>query len=386
MALRAIALSALFMTMGAAMSALPASAGPAGRVSTQQINEYRQKLAVYELAHAQFEAKAEVYWAAIAEKRRRRNARRREGRAIGPEHYVLTQPPAYAGPARPIDPTAPARPPAARPPLPVVADFLRHAAHEFQFTPRRPQSEGEFKAAYAKVAAAHGLTRAQAVRVYSFEAGGNGKYDVQAGLESSRPNARAISTALGYNQLLTANTVEVLAEQGDTILSGLTAQMQAAPEPHRRQLAARIAILRKMLAVARSVPNAWSAHVQLAKTAKGLAIHALNLDVDIGPWLQTHKLLTSVRFAARKGYTRPLTAAEREMMNLTGDGNGFDMVTMPHALRAQVPTSNFFQRGGYERNPVAIRNNTVAKLIAATDARMDKESTLPGARALAAAF
>ncbi|MBX9709677.1 MAG: hypothetical protein K2X60_01455, partial [Xanthobacteraceae bacterium] len=77
---------------------------------------------------------------------------------------------------------------------------------------------------------------------------------------------------------------------------------------------------------------------------------------------------------------------ELEMMNLTGDGNGFDMVSMPQAFRIQVPTSNFFQRGGYERNPVAIRNNVVSKLIAATDAKMDKEVTLQGARDLAAAF
>ena len=77
-------------------------------------------------------------------------------------------------------------------------------------------------------------------------------------------------------------------------------------------------------------------------------------------------------------------AAELEMMNLTGDGNGFDMVTMPPALREQVP--NFFEQKGYERNPVAIRNNVVAKLIAATNAKMDKEVTLPGARELAAAF
>jgi hypothetical protein len=209
---------------------------------------------------------------------------------------------------------------------------------------------------------------------------------VQAGLESPRPNARTISTALGYNQLLTTNTVEVLAEQGDGILAGLTAAMHRAPEPRRRMLAGKIATLRKMIAFAKSVPDDWSAHARLAKTPKGLAIHALNLDVDIGPWLQTHKLLTSVHFARRKGYTRPLSAAELEMMNLTGDGNGFDMVSMPQALRVQVPTSNFFQRGGYERNPVAIRNNTVAKLIAATNARMDAESNRPGAKELAAAF
>ena len=46
------------------------------------------------------------------------------------------------------------------------------------------------------------------------------------------------------------------------------------------------------------------------------------LDVDVGPMLQTHKLLTSVHFARIKGHTRPLSAAELEMMNLTGDGTG----------------------------------------------------------------
>jgi hypothetical protein len=59
---------------------------------------------------------------------------------------------------------------------------------------------------------------------------------------------------------------------------------------------------------------------------------------------------------------------------------------MPQVLREMVPTSNFFQRSGYERNPVAIRHNTVAKLLAVTNARMDANSQLPGAKDLAAAF
>ena len=74
------------------------------------------------------------------------------------------------------------------------------------------------------------------------------------------------------------------------------------------------------------------------------------------------------------------------MMNFTGDGNGLDMVMMPIAMRDQVPTANFFQREGFERNPVAIRNNVVAKLLAVTDARMDSNSNNQGARNLAAAF
>ena len=66
------------------------------------------------------------------------------------------------------------------------------------------------------------------------------------------------------------------------------------------------------------------------------------------------------------------------MMNLTGDGTGLDMVTMPQAMREQVPTSNFFQRGGYERNPVAIRHNTVAKLLAVTDSQDGQQQQSAG--------
>ena len=148
----------------------------------------------------------------------------------------------------------------------------------------------------------------------------------------------------------------------------------------------KLAVLKRMVAFARSVPDEWAAHEKLANTAQGWGVHSMVLDIDVGPLLQTHKLLTSVIFARNKGFTRPLTAAELEMMNLTGDGTGLDMVTMPQAMREQVPTSNFFQRSGYERNPVAIRNNTVAKLLAVTDARMDSNSNNQGAKDLAAAF
>ena len=94
--------------------------------------------------------------------------------------------------------------------------------------------------------------------------------------------------------------------------------------------------------------------------------------------------MDSVNFARRKGFSGTLTAAELEMMNLTGDGNGFDMFTMPREWRDRVPTSNFFQQSGYRDNPVVQRNNVVSKLIAATDAQMDREVKLPGAKDLAA--
>jgi hypothetical protein len=186
--------------------------------------------------------------------------------------------------------------------------------------------------------------------------------------------------------LLTTNSVELIAEQGSEFLRELTqraAQLSGAP---RKAMDQKIAVLKKMVAYARSVPDDWWAHEKLADTPQGWALHAMVLDIDVGPMLQTHKLLTSVIFARAKGYAHPLTAAELEMMNLTGDGTGLDMVTMPQAMRELVPTSNFFQRPGYERNPVAIRHNTVAKLLAITESRMDANSNLPGARELAAAF
>src|SRR6201999_4029208 len=213
---------------------------------------------------------------------------------------------------------------------------------------------------------------------------GTGNYDVQAGIEHG--GKRAISTAMGYNQLLTTNSVELMAEQGHEFIRELTARAAGLSGQPRQIIDRKIAVLKKMVAYTRSVPDDWSAHERLADTPQGWAVHAMVLDIDVGPMLQTHKLLTSVIFARAKGYNRPLTAAELEMMNLTGDGTGLDMVTMPQAMREQVPTSNFFQRGGYERNPVAVRNNTVARLLAVTDRWMDSHSELAGAKELAAAF
>jgi hypothetical protein len=357
--------------------------------SPQAIAEYRRKLQEYQQARAAFDEDAAAYWNAIADKRRGRNAKRRAHQAIGLDDYVLTQPPVYGGPKRPVNPEpAPSEPtePRQRKYIPVVADLLKAAAEHFQFAPQRPATEAEFKRAYARAAASAGLTREQAVRVYSFETGGNGNHDMQSGLSASRPGSRAISTAVGYNQLLTTNSVELMAEQGPELTRALMEKAAPLSGAQRKAMDYKIAVLKRMVALARSVPDEWAQHEKIGDTPAGWAIHAMVLDIDVGPLLQTHKLLTSVIFARAKGYARPLSAAELEMMNLTGDGTGLDMVTMPQAMREQVPTSNFFQRSGYERNPVASRHNTVAKLLAITDARMDANSNLPGAKELGASF
>lgn len=365
----------------------PSVANAMAQASPQAIMDYRRKLQEYEEARAAFEQDAGAYWSAIADKRRGRNAKRRDRVQITLDDYVLQQPPVYEGPKRPVNPAPeeeggkPPRPPKT---IPVVSDLVRAAAEHFQFAPQRPISEVEFKRAYARYARAAGLTPEQAVRVYSFETGGTGNYDVQAGIEHG--GKRAISTAMGYNQLLTTNTVELLAEQGHEFVRDLTERVARTQGPARKAMEHKLAVLKKMVAFTRTVPDDWSAHQRLADTPQGWACHAMVLDIDVGPMLQTHKLLTSVLFARAKGYTRPLTAAELEMMNLTGDGTGLDMVTMPQAMREQVPTANFFQRSGYERNPVAIRHNTVARLLAVTNERMDFNSNKAGARELAAAF
>jgi hypothetical protein len=347
--------------------------------------KYRQELAAYLQARDAYQTAAKTYWSSITEKRRLRSAKRARGAALSIDDYVLDQPPVYSGPPKPRDPSKPPEPPQPPPYVPVVADFLAAAVNEFKFTPRMPRNDGEFKRAYIAAAAAAGLSKDQVVRIYGFEATGNGTYDVEAGLEYNK-SGRAITTALGYNQLLATNSVEILAEDGERFVAALAATTQQLPDDERKALEKKLAIVRKMVAFAKSVPDDWNEHEALARTQKGLAVHALNLDLDFGPLLQTQKLLDSIVFARRKGFAATLSAAELEMMNLTGDGNGFDMVTMPQDWRDKVPTANFFQQHGYADNPVAQRNNVVAKLLAATNAVMDSEAKKPGAKELAAAF
>ena len=323
---------------------------------------------------------------------------RRDHQPVALDDYVLAQPPAYdgAGSARSIRRRSPSRNarPVERKAIPVVADLLKAAAEQFQLRAAAAhQPKSSSSAPMRKVAAAS--------RRRDPRAGGPGLFvrdrrrpAITTCSRASAPRGRR-SRAIIHRQSATTSCSPPTpssssAEQGPDIRArarcekGRAALRTAARQAMDRKIAGRPAA---WWTAARSVPDEWSQHEKIADTPQGWAMHAMVLDIDVGPLLQTHKLLTSVIFARAKGYNRPLSAAEGlEMMNLTGDGTGLDMVTMPQALREQVPTSNFFQRGGYERNPVAIRHNTVAKLLGVTDARMDSNSNLPGARDLAAAF
>ncbi|MGN6572831.1 MAG: hypothetical protein ACTHLO_15595 [Pseudolabrys sp.] len=369
-------LSALILT---AATAAPAQTVP----DEAAMAAYRSRLAAWERVHGPYARVADAYWDQVSDKRKVRNAKRRAHEPMTLDDYVLTQPPAYSGPPRPLDPSAPTPPEQA--PIPVLADFLKAASDEFGFVPDLPHSDGEFKQAYAMAASAAGLTRDQVVGVYAFETGGRGSFDTQAGVTPTR--AKAISPALGYNQLLSTNTVSLLAEFGNRYLAAMHQKAVMLRGEKRHAFDRKVEALKRMIAYCRTVPARWSEYDRLAKTtAGGWGVHAAVLDIDIGPLLQVQKLVDSVHFARAKGYTAPLTAAELELMNLTGDGNGIDMVTMSAALRQRVPTANFFQPNGYWRNPIAKRTGVVANLIAEIEATMQREAQSPGARDLAAAF
>jgi hypothetical protein len=370
-----------FLLLAAMLTATAALAQPAPDEAAMAA--YRAKLAAWERVHGPYARAADAYWDAVADKRRTRNAKRRAHQPISLADYVLTQPPVYSGPPRPADPSAP--PPPEQAPIPVVADFLKAAADQFGFVPDLPHNDHEFKQAYAMAASAAGLTRDQVVGVYAFETGGNGSYDTQAGVTPTRP--RPISPALGYNQLLSTNTVSLLAEFGNRYLAALHQKAVMLRGEKRQAFERKIEALKRMIAYCRSVPPRWSEYDRLAKTTLGgWGVHAAVLDIDIGPLLQVQKLANSVHFARAKGHTAPLSAAELELMNLTGDGNGIDMVTMPEDLRERVPTANFFQPHGYWRNPIARRTVVVAGLVAEIAATMQREAQSAGAKDLAAAF
>jgi hypothetical protein len=380
---------------GCLTAGLLLAAAPARPQSTNDsamlgaIATYQQKLAQYERIHGAYEREHAAYWDAVSDKRKLRNAKRRRHEPMQLTDYVLTQPPVYSGPPRPVSPLPPPPPPPVppKPEIPVAADFLQAAREQWGFAPQLPQSDAAFKRAYARAARAAGLTQAQIVGVYAFETGGRGSYDTQAGLEPPGPGKRAISPAMGYNQLLSTNTVSLLAESGHRFLAAIERQGRTLTGGARAAFEHKLAALKRMIAYTRTLPHSWREYDRIAKqTEKGWGIHAAVLDIDIGPLLQVQKLLDSVQFARIKGYTAPLSAAELELMNLTGDGNGIDMVMMPQDLRARVPTSNFFQPNGYARNPVAKRTKVVAGLIAEIQQHMDRNAGTPGARELAASY
>jgi hypothetical protein len=346
----------------------------------------------YLAAQALFDFKSDAYWRAVSDKRAVRRGKKGRGEALVATDYVRTFPPRYDGPV--LTPELAKRwqayqdkqreekkeePPK---PKPGLADFLAQARAQYNFAPE-VIPEREFKLRYAREARALGLTKDQVVRVYALETSGIGTADMVAGIHPIKKTGTPISTALGYAQLLAANSTDELVKHGPKFVERLR-RMAADPDldPARRQAAAdKAERLKAMLAAARSVPHKWDSHVAFARTPKGLGIHAINLDGDIGPWLQVVKLYGLKEMAEKAGIAA-LTGAEIELMNLAGPGTGLEMMR-PAAHDA--PTPNFFERNAYARNTI-VRDKTSAELLAALDKRMDQNIVNAGAIECASVF
>ena len=165
-------------------------------------SDYEARLAEYQRIHGAYQAEADAYWNAVSDKRRIRNAKRRDHEPMALTDYVLTQPPVYAGPRKPIDPSAPREPPPERPEIPVVADFLPPPRSTGASRPSGRQATPSSSAPMRRRRSPPGSRASRRSASIASRPAAEALYDTQAGLEPPRPGAHAISPALGYNQLL----------------------------------------------------------------------------------------------------------------------------------------------------------------------------------------
>jgi hypothetical protein len=375
-----VSATALVLLSGATAQE-PLSADLAAKLTSEQRKVYLD----WRKARDAHERRHKTYWRRVDAKREARKAKRMLGQAHDADDYVAEQPPKYTGPELPADIArivTEVKPPTPVPPLPTVPNFLHHAKALYGFVPT-PTSERDFKRSYAREALAVGLSKDQVVRIYALETGGQGTYDMQAGFNPLSKQGRAISSALGYAQLLHANSVGELVKHGESFARRLLA-MAAAPgisAERAEALRAKAAVLRRMLRAARTVPNEWGAHVTFGGTPAGLGIHALNLDADVGPWLQVLKLKALKDYAAEDG-RQSLSGSEIELMNLAGPRTGLEML---QPVGRTMPTSNFFSEMGYYRNAI-VREKTAAELLTALNDRMEVNIKKAGAVEFAEVF
>ncbi len=384
--------------MATAVAALAAIVplGPARAMSTI---EFLASLSDAEIANFEkwrearqaHSAQLDAYWDKVDTKRDGRKKKRSAKIPFETSDYVMTFPPAFQGPE--MGPelakkykafTAAQEQSQPEPPkeMATVADYLDAAKRVYGFTPER-LTEKEFKRRYAEEAISLGLAKEQVVRVYALETGGIGTYDMQAGIHPIKKTGRAISSALGYAQLLDANSVNEVAKHGAFFIERLQLKLRNPNLPQARSVAlkSKIAVLKRMTANAKRIPFDWERHQAYAKTAEGQGMHALNIDGDVGPLMQAMKLKGIKDTAAQ--FDRPnLTGAEMELMNLSGPVTGLEMM-LP--LGRKAPVTNSFTRRAYYVNKMVI-GLTGEQLLAELDRRMNDAMKTAGSQEFAAAF
>lgn len=352
-------------------------------LGTQDLKVFEEYIA----ARSVFDFKLDAYWREVTDKRALRRKRKAAKLALRDEDYVQAFPPEYKGPYLPVAlqkrwtafQATDRGPRRASDPKPTIKEFLSLARVHYGFVPERVP-EREFKRRYAREALSLGLTKHQVVRIYALETSGLGTADMVAGIHPITKKGAPISTAIGYAQLLAANTINEIRKSGPAFIERLEQKKRQHPE-QAAAIDSKIAALRKMTTNARTIPDVWSKQVAHARTGKGLGMHAINVDGDIGPWLQAIKIKGLKISAARNGREN-LSGAEIELMNLAGPGTGLEMM-LPAGRRA--PTPNFFARLAYGRNTI-VRGKTSEQLLKALDDRMNANVKNSGAVEFAEVF
>ncbi len=192
-------------------------------------------------------------------------------------------------------------------------------------------------------------------------------HDMQSGLNPIRQGSRAIATAIRLQSLLHSQHDDARCRTGASDSESSDIEKASALSGPQRQ-GDGSQRLRSSSACRRlccTVSGKTGARLRsLARRRRPGPSHALALDTDIGPQLQVHKASDRpVNFARARGFDRPLSAAELEMMNLSWRWQRL-RYRRPYRWRCvnRCRRRTSFQRAGYERNPVAICHNTVAKL------------------------
>ena len=342
-------------------------------------------------ARSAYEQKLDAYWNQVDAKRQSRKPKRAAKIAFDSNDYIMTFPPTFAGPKlstelakkyeKFLDEQNKGQP---EPPkeFATVADYLDAAKRVYNFVPERV-TEKEFKRRYAEEALSLGLTKDQVVRVYALETGGIGTYDMQSGIHPIKKTGHAISSAIGYAQLLDANSVDELAQHGSQFVERLSEKLRNPnlTAERRASLKAKLVSLKHMVANVKHVPKDWQADQAYAKTEPGMGMHTLNLDGDIGPMLQANKL-KGLKDTADKFDKPNLAGAEMEAMNLSGPVTGLEMM-QPAGKKA--PVTNFFARRAYYVNKMVV-GLTGEQLLAELDRRMTSDVNTPGSVEFAEAF
>jgi hypothetical protein len=391
MPLRVLALWMMVLALLCALEARQAhalsTADFLASLSEAEVDEFQ----AWKSARSRFEGQLDAYWDAVDGKRQERKKKRAAKIPFDAGDYVMSFPPSYKGPnlsselAKKYDHFLDEQQkafPAPPKELATIPDYLDAAKRVYNFTPER-LTEKEFKLRYAEEAAALGLSKDQVVRVYALETGGIGTYDMQAGIHPIKKTGHAISSALGYAQLLDANSVNELARSGATFITRLDQKLGNPNNTPERaaSLKRKIAVLKKMYANCKRVPFEWDQHQAYAKTLEGMGVHTINIDGDIGPILQAMKLRTLKDIAEQQGRSS-LSGAEIELMNLAGPLTGLEMMQPPGSM---APTPNFFARRAYYVNKMVI-GLTGSELQAELDRRMTEDIATPGSEEFAEAF